>query len=412
MTNIEKLVFSLSTLSIYKNVLKAEVPSALFELLKSTKKDPCSFAECWGSFFSVLCRAGYSENLKQCIENEILYDDNVFTRAACGHKTVPQNVLAAVKNDLDVLEGLASLEPEDFYNENSGVDFKRLPLWKSGEAVLLGDGRGDKIEVISGYHRANGFGIFAKSYAFIWDKGVICPVRFADKVELSSLKGYELERQAVISNTLAFLQGMTANNVLLYGDRGTGKSSTVKAILNEYKTQGLRMIEMPKEALGELARLNEMLAEIPLYFIVFIDDLSFSGNDDSFSSLKAVLEGGLVGKPSNTLIYATSNRRHLVRESFSDRAGDEIHQGDTVEETLSLSDRFGITVTFSLPQKKQYLDIVRELAKDFGVDMDVHELEKGAERWAILKGGRSPRIAKQYIIALKTGCSGLEDGNV
>ncbi len=413
MADLEKLVFSLSALSIYKNVLKAPVPAALFELIKASKGDPFTFGKCWGGFFSALCTAGHCDNLKQCIENEILCDDNPFTRAASANTPLPENVLDAVENDLLALEEMASLRPIDFFDENPDVDFARLPIWQNGKAEVLCDNWGEKIDVLREYHKKKGFGIFARYHAFVWGKGIIRPVKHVDVVELSSLKGYEMERQLVVNNTLAFLEGRPANNVLLYGDRGTGKSSTVKAVLNEFKGKGLKMVEVPKESLGELARLNEMLAEIPLYFIVFVDDLSFSGNDDSFSSLKAVLEGGLVGKPSNTLIYATSNRRHLVRESFSDRAGDDIHEGDTIEETLSLSDRFGITVTFSLPNKKQYLDIVYELAKDYGVEMEKEKLEKGAERWALLKGGRSPRIAKQYVIALKSGYfDGLDDRDV
>ena len=201
---------------------------------------------------------------------------------------------------------------------------------------------------------------------------------YPDPIRLKSLKGYEAARKTVIDNTLALLNGLSANNCLLYGDRGTGKSSTVKAILNEYAPQGLRMVE------------------------IFIDDLSFTQQDDTYAALKAVLEGGLAAQPENALIYATSNRRHLVRECFSDRDGDEIHRGDTIQESLSLSDRFGLSVNFSVPDKTRYLDIVHALAEERGLEVSGSQLDTGAEQWALARGGRSPRCAKQYIAMVES----------
>ena len=185
--------------------------------------------------------------------------------------------------------------------------------------------------------------------------------------------------------------------MLLYGDRGTGKSSTVKALLNEYAPKGLRMIEMPKEFLHQLPDLTGYLAGIPMKFIVFIDDLSFSDNDDNFAALKAVLEGGLASRPENVLIYATSNRRHLLRETFSGREGDEVHRGDTVQEAVSLSDRFGISLTFLMPDKQRFLDIVEQMAADHGLTVERQELLSAAERWVLERGARSPRYARQFI---------------
>ena len=196
---------------------------------------------------------------------------------------------------------------------------------------------------------------------------------------------------------MAFLEGLPANNCLLYGDRGTGKSSTVKAILNEYYSRGLRMVEMPKERLQDFPKLVDQIAPLPLCFIIYIDDLSFSQQDDTFAALKAVLEGGLAARPANALIYATSNRRHLLRERFSDREGDEVHRGDTIQESLSLSDRFGLAVNFSVPGKESYLEIVRALALERGLEAQLPQLEAGAERWALERGGRSPRCARQYV---------------
>ena len=227
----------------------------------------------------------------------------------------------------------------------------------------------------------------------------ITPVNSIDPIRLTDLKNYELQRNKVIDNTESFIAGHPANNVLLYGDRGTGKSSTVHAILNEYWQQGLRMIEIPKSAVADLSLIREQIADSPMKFIIYIDDLSFDSNDTSFSELKAALEGSLSGKQPNTIIYATSNRRHLIKENFSDREND-VNKGDTMQEQLSLSDRFGLTITFLNPDKKEYLDIVEKLACDrhfeeHGVDVD--KLLFKADQWATRRGGRSPRGAKQFI---------------
>ena len=225
----------------------------------------------------------------------------------------------------------------------------------------------------------------------------IVPVDSADEISLSSFVGYENERKTVEENTLALLDGKDAVNVLLCGDAGTGKSSTVKALVNNYAYRGLRLIEVRKDQLFSLSHIMGKISGNPLKFIIFIDDLSFNKNDDCFSMLKAALEGSASAKAENALIYATSNRRHIVKESFSDRGGDDIHRNDTVQELLSLSDRFGLTVYFQKPNKILYLDIVHALAKRKGVDMDEKELDIKAEAFALSKGSRSPRVAEQFI---------------
>ena len=184
--------------------------------------------------------------------------------------------------------------------------------------------------------------------------------------------------------------------MLLYGDAGTGKSSTVKAVVNEYKDEGLRLVELNKSQLPELPDVIEKIAKNPLKFIIFIDDVSFSSDDDNFSSLKAVLEGSATAKTSNIAIYATSNRRHLVKEKFSDREGDDMHVADTREELISLSERFGLKVAFLKPDKENYLKIVENLAKENGIEV-TDELLMGAEAFALRRNGRSGRAAKHYI---------------
>ncbi len=264
---------------------------------------------------------------------------------------------------------------------------------------------------LAGFHRQHGNGIFSRYRAFVWRRvpensgqGVLVGIEAPDPVRFSDLIGYELEREDVIQNTLNFLDGKPANNILLYGDRGTGKSTTVKALVNEYHTRGLRMIEVPKRLLTDFPLIIRQLAGRSLKFILFVDDLAFEDNEENYTALKAALEGGLEAKPGNVLIYATSNRKHLIKERFSDRAGltsgnidDEIRAADTMQEKLSLSDRFGMTVVFSSPDKKKYLDIVEGLARKRGIDADTEYLKREALKWELQYNGRSPRTARQFV---------------
>ncbi len=215
---------------------------------------------------------------------------------------------------------------------------------------------------------------------------------------------YQNERSMVIANTLQFLKGYPSNNVLLYGDRGTGKSSTVKAILNEYHTQGLRMLEVPKASLADFPLIIRHLKDRTQKFIIFVDDLVFGDNEENYTSLKAVLEGGIESKTSNILIYATSNRRHLVKEYFSERAGlqsgnhnEEVHAGDSMQEKLSLADRFGISVVFSSPDQKRFLKIVAGIAVSRNLKIDKERLEKEALQWTLSYNERSARTARQFV---------------
>jgi len=245
--------------------------------------------------------------------------------------------------------------------------------------------------------------MFAKYSFFRLENGQIVPVAHPDFQPVNQLFGYERERGLIMKNTEALVNGTGASNMLLYGDAGTGKSSSIKAIAAHLAPKGLRIIEVKKSQLHQIPALMEELASNPLKFILFIDDLSFSGNDDNFSALKATLEGSISGCGDNAVIYATSNRRHLMKESFEDRDGTELHLNDTLQETMSLSARFGLTVTFQRPDKDEYLHIVKELAAEYGIDMNEDELFKKAEAHAIRKNGRSPRTAKQFIELLKIG---------
>ena len=225
------------------------------------------------------------------------------------------------------------------------------------------------------------------------------PILNIAHVHLDDLVGYEIPKQKLIENTEAFVNGRKANNCLLFGDAGTGKSSCIKAIANEYYNKGLRIIEIYKHQFQDL---NDVIAQIKnrnYKFIIYMDDLSFEDFEIEYKYLKAVIEGGLEKKPENVLIYATSNRRHLIRENFGDREEirEDMHTGDTVQEKLSLVNRFGVTIYFGAPAKKEFQSIVKVLAERAGIDMPEEELLMAANQWELSHGGRSGRTAQQFI---------------
>lgn len=232
----------------------------------------------------------------------------------------------------------------------------------------------------------------------------LCPVNNMEKVCFDDIIGYDSQKQMLIDNTYAFISGKTANNVLLYGDSGTGKSSSIKAIINKFYDDGLRMIEVHKHQTSQLADLISKLKYRNYKFIIYMDDLSFEDNENEYKYLKAVIEGGVETKPDNVLIYATSNRRHLVKETWSDRSDastrNDVHSGDTLEEKLSLAARFGLTIYFPKPARSEYTAIVKELAFKAGINKTEKELEDGARMWEMHHGGISGRTAKQYVINL------------
>ncbi|MCR4655857.1 MAG: ATP-binding protein [Lachnospiraceae bacterium] len=277
-------------------------------------------------------------------------------------------------------------------------------------------------KVLGEYYTESGTGQYGlyKSFRLSHDRdGVeIVPIICPDDAKLSDLIGYELQKERLKENTEAFLNGRSANNCLLYGAAGTGKSSSIKGILNEYHDRGLRMIELYKHEFRELPFIMEKIRRRNYRFIIYMDDLSFEDFETEYKHLKAVIEGGLEKKPENVLIYATSNRRHLIRENFSDRSdsasyspaygktaaganaysgGDDIHRNDTVQEKLSLAYRFGISIYFGSPDKKEFNHIVKSLAKRYNINMDEDRLLMEANRWELSNGGLSGRTAKAFI---------------
>lgn len=263
---------------------------------------------------------------------------------------------------------------------------------------------------VTEFYRDYGVGMFGLNKAFrIQDrtdsKLVFLPINNMDKVMLSDLVGYEIQKKKLVDNTRAFVEGKKANNVLLFGDSGTGKSTSIKAIVNEFYDQGLRMIEIYKHQFKDLSNVIAAVKNRNYKFIIYMDDLSFEEFEIEYKFLKAVIEGGVETKPDNILIYATSNRRHLIRETWSDRndvqQDEGMHRSDTMQEKLSLVNRFGVTINYSKPSQKEYFDIVIHLAAKAGIKMSEDELKAEANKWELSHGGISGRTAQQFIYYLQ-----------
>mgnify|MGYP002674214606 FL=1 len=261
-------------------------------------------------------------------------------------------------------------------------------------------------QAVTGFYKAYGVGMFGLNKAFRIDEGADGGIRFRainnmDAVQLDDLIGYEIQKQKLIENTEAFVQGKKANNVLLFGDSGTGKSTSIKAIVNQYYDDGLRMIEIYKHQFKHLSTIIAEIKNRNYRFIIYMDDLSFEEHEIEYKFLKAVIEGGVETRPDNILIYATSNRRHLIKESWNDRNDqdntNDKHHSDTIEEKLSLVNRFGVTISYSKPTQKEYFAIVTNLAHRADITMSDEELCAGANRWELSHGGISGRTAQQYI---------------
>ena len=383
-------------LSVFRNLLADEVIEALSLYLLKRKESSIIATDLYADFVSKLYEVG--GNLTEHIKELIFNDENAYIMQVGASGEVPKYLKDAVREELKTLSEVASLGKAALLECYSDGEYPFMPGFESSECSLF-EPYMERIENIGKY----GYGIYAKHRMFyLSDDGRITPVYHPDPIELSSLVDYEREQKIILDNTRALLSGKPAANILLTGDAGTGKSSTVKAIVNELYCEGLRILEVRKEQLHAIPAIIDSLNSNPLKFILFIDDLSFGKDDDNYSALKAILEGSVSAKSQNVVIYATSNRRHLVKESFADREGDDIHFNDTLQEILSLSDRFGIRITFRRPDKATYLDIVRSLAVQRGLDFEPAKLEMEAERFALERGGRSPRAARQFVDSLQS----------
>ena len=388
--DLKLLSCRISALSVFRGILDKKEMSTFLAFLKAD--DLCQKLSFYGEFINSL--GTHAGSFSAFLKKAVCEDENIYIKSVAKNKEVSASIKANAEKELELFSALTELTPATLFE---GISYSEYIPEFENEKVDFSAVYAERLSHIERY----GYGIFATAGMFRVENGEIVAVEAADDISTDIFIGYEKERQQVMDNTEALTLGKSAQNVLLCGDAGTGKSSTVKAVANAYFDKGVRLIELRKDQLFSLSHVMGRIADNPLKFIIFIDDLSFNKNDDCFSMLKAALEGSASAKASNAVIYATSNRRHIVKERFSERGHeDDIHHSDTVQELLSLSDRFGIVVYFSKPNKKLYLDIVHELAQRENLGMDEKELDIKAEAFALAKGSRSPRAAQQFIKGL------------
>ncbi len=390
-----ELNMRLSSLTVFRELLSDPVVESMRTMLASLDgKDLQAQVDAYCQFVSLLY--GETPDLGVYVKNLILDSENCYIKEKAKGERISPAIRACLKAELDILQDLSQVTSRSIKGELGYKGF--LPEWENSFFDLRYHYKERILKLPS-----TGYGMYAKYTVFHLENGILAPVKHPDSQSLKQLFGYQRERDLVMKNTEALVSGGIANNMLLYGDAGTGKSSTIKAVCNHYAPKGLRLVEVKKNELYRIPYIVEELSAHPLKFVIFIDDLSFTSNDDNFSALKAILEGSVSTGGNNIAIYATSNRRHLVKESMGDRAGDELHLNDTLQETMSLAARFGLTITFGKPEKEEYLSIVKSLAADYGVEMPEEELFRKAEAHALRCNGRSPRVAKQFIELQKIG---------
>lgn len=417
---------NISELVIYRNLKHEDLFEDMAGLMglgkEGQKADP--FA-CAGELVELAVEYGFEGNLWHCFLALCLADNENAYTATCeirGNAGGTLDMLA--KNDYRIFKALfdydlETLEPAAMWKEiahyrpsrqESRVFNRRIRDRIVDLAVLLEQSE-DENEFqshMAAFYGEYGVGKFGLNKAFrIIEKEeehkvIIDPIINVEHIYFKDIVGYEMQKKKLIENTEAFISGKEANNVLLFGDAGTGKSSSVKAILNEYYGQGLRMIEVYKHQFKALSEVLEQIKDRNYKFIIYMDDLSFEEYELEYKYLKAILEGGLGKRPKNVLIYATSNRRHLIREKFSDKRelDDDLHNNDTVQEKLSLAARFGVTIYYGSPDKFQFQGIVKALAEKYHLDMPEEELLLEANKWEISHGGLSGRTASQFITHL------------
>ena len=393
MKKLEQINMKAKSFVVFNNVLEDDVMKAFLNMIDIKEKSDIKKVEEYSNFTRKLFEK--SENFSDYIWKLIIFNENIYVHKLASKEIISNMLAQCVKHELQTLQDIATITSQDIRSEIEYNGF--MAEWSINTEYDFNKMYEERMEKLF----TVGYGIYSNNIMFTYDNGKVAPVKYPDNIRLSSHIGYERERKRIIDNTYAFIKGKPAANVLLYGDAGTGKSSTVKAIVNEYANEGLRMIEVRKGDLLEIPKLIEELANNPLKFILFIDDLSFAKNNEEIGALKAILEGSVTAKTSNVVIYATSNRRHLVQESFSERQGDDIHRNETIQEQISLSDRFGLSICFSKPNKKEYLDIIHGLLEEYKVKK-IENVDMLAEQHAMSRGGRSGRIARQFVEYLKS----------
>ena len=392
---LDKIKLGFSSVVIFRNILKTKVIKKLLKFLNCETKeniDNIKQIDLYCEFLSELFKS--DNNLADFILSQIFLDDNIYISKCILKQEINNNLKKFFKNELNFFKYISSFDFSSIFNKEYSKNIAELEIKEIDFYKIY-------FEHIKNIDK-KGYGIFYNNNMFVLDdrKNIIA-VKNKDNQDIKKLYGYEIERNKVLSNTKILIEGKKANNILLYGDAGTGKSSTVKAVANFFKDEGLRLIEIKKNQLHFITDIIEKLSCSPLKFIIFIDDLTFSSNDDTFSYLKAILEGGVNSFPNNIAVYVTSNYRHLIKENFTDRTGDDIHIEDTIQQIMSLTNRFGMIITFQRPGRDLFKEIVLSYAKENNIKTDKEELIKQAEAYAIRSAGRSPRVAKQFIELLK-----------
>ena len=392
---LDKIKLGFSSVVIFRNILKTKVIKKLLKFLNCETKeniDNIKQIDLYCEFLSELFKS--DNNLADFILSQIFLDDNIYISKCILKQEINNNLKKTFKNELNFFKYISSFDFSSIFNKEYSKNIAELEIKEIDFYKIY-------FEHIKNIDK-KGYGIFYNNNMFVLDdrKNIIA-VKNKDNQDIKKLYGYEIERNKVLSNTKILIEGKKANNILLYGDAGTGKSSTVKAVANFFKDEGLRLIEIKKNQLHFITDIIEKLSCSPLKFIIFIDDLTFSSNDDTFSYLKAILEGGVNSFPNNIAVYVTSNYRHLIKENFTDRDGDDIHIEDTIQQIMSLTNRFGMIITFQRPGRDLFKEIVLSYAKENNIKTDKEELINQAEAYAIRSAGRSPRVAKQFIELLK-----------
>jgi hypothetical protein len=415
------LIHQAASLLLYQSIFNNEIGRSFLEVLNALHNNEANSLIRQSP--SVTCLQSYSywfkalatkqQSWQDYLIERILLDDNPFSQQVqrVSLENLPESLIEATKHDLQTLQNIYNCSTQQIGEwVQTASQLSSTPIaWnidnRDRSFLSDSDNWAEALENLAIHYRQKATGIFAEYKAFSWQEKQLVGIPHPDPISLEEIIGYENQKQVLLDNTEYLLAGYSALNVLLYGSRGSGKSSLVKSLLHKYGDHGLRLIEVSKSELKQLPAIVERLRNVPQKFIIFVDDLSFEEDDDTFKALKVVLEGSLTAKATNVLVYATSNRRHLIREFFGDRPrpsdSDEIHAWDTLQEKLSFSDRFGLTLTFEPVNQDDYLNIVINLAKQTGIDLEREELEFRAKQWATRHNGRSGRTAKQFINFLK-----------
>ena len=396
--NLILLRAQLRGLSAFRSLLDTPMLKDALQLLDAAaRRDGEGALAAYDQMFYRLKAEGYS-GLGTWMWDTLRYTETPYGDLAGSGRSDPELERAA-RRDVDALLQLARLGAEDIrvalkpiLTEEYVSVLDNLPAWETGAPFTF--------EELAAFYQENGAGLYAKYRAFLWEEGQLLPVADPDCPHPVELLGYDQQRKQVLDNTRLLVEGKPSNNVLLFGDGGTGKSATVKSMLYLPGMENLRLIEIQKENLVGMPRLIRSLAGRRQSFILFIDDLAFDQDDKTYSSLKTILEGGLERRPLNVAIYATSNRRHLVRQTFSDRAGDEVDAFETISDKTALAERFGLRIPYMTMSKSEYLALIDHLAGLYHVEMDREVLHAKAMEWEIRHAGRTPRVARQFIASL------------